>query len=93
MKQHEREFFICTIRSGKVFVKDDIVIKAPTNEQHVQSCIVYNKSYEEAFDDEVMTEEEMLLAQQQAAGVPQGPVAEPDIASVLAGLAGGGPVA
>ena len=60
MKQHEREFFICTIRSGKVFVKDDIVIKAPTNEQHVQSCIVYNKSYEEAFDDEVMTEEEML---------------------------------
>ena len=44
-------------------------------------------------EEPAMTEEEMLLAQQQAAGVPQGPVAEPDIASVLAGLAGGGPVA
>jgi len=41
-----------------------------------------------------MSPEEMMLAQQQAQqGIPQGPVAEPDIASVLAGLAGGGPLA
>ena len=45
-------------------------------------------------EEPAMTEEEMLLAQQaQAQGLPAGPVAEPDIASVLAGLAGGGPVA
>ena len=45
-------------------------------------------------EEPAMTEEEMLLAQQaQAQGLPAGPVVEPDIASVLAGLAGGGPVA
>ena len=45
-----------------------------------------------------MTPEEMMLAQQQMGGMPgmpgmpQGPGPEPDIASVLAGLTGGGPV-
>ena len=47
-------------------------------------------------EEPAMSEEEMMLAQQQQAGLPgQIPAQEPDIATVLAGLAGGpgGPVA
>ena len=60
MKQHDREFFIYKIRSGKVFLKNRISIKPPSVDLSVESCLVYEKAYEEAFDDEVMTESEML---------------------------------
>ena len=41
-------------------------------------------------EEPAMSEEEMMLAQQQQAGLPgQIPAQEPDIATVLAGLAGG----
>jgi len=60
MNHHDREFFIYKIRSGKVFLKNRILIKPPSVDLSVESCLVYEKAYEEAFDDEVMTESEML---------------------------------
>ena len=60
MKQHEREFFIYKVRSGKVFLDNDIEIRPPTVEQYFKSCVKHNESYEDSFNDEVMTEEEML---------------------------------
>ena len=60
MKQHEREFFIYKIRSGKIFLPNNLVIHPPTIEQSVLACMHYDKSFSEAFDDEIMTEEEML---------------------------------
>lgn len=59
MKQHEREFFIATIRSGKTFLKDGLIVISPTIDQLVQSCQKYNEAYEEALNDGLMTEEEM----------------------------------
>jgi hypothetical protein len=63
MKQHEREFFIYTIRSGNVVVKTEnikLIIKPPTIEQSVESCEIYNSSYEQAYIDGIMSEDEML---------------------------------
>lgn len=62
MKQHEREFFISIIRSGKVFVNLhnlDLVIIPPTIDQLAQASLIYNKAYEKAYIDDVMTEEQM----------------------------------
>lgn len=59
MKQHEREFFIYKVRSGKVFLDNDIEIRPATLDQYFKSCVIYNQSYEDSFDDEVMTEKEM----------------------------------
>lgn len=64
MKQHEREFFIYTIRSGKVFVEYndlDLVIVPPTIEQNLRACQVYQKAYEQAYQDELMTEDETFI--------------------------------
>ncbi len=60
MNHHEREFFIYKIRSGNVYLEDNIVIKAPTLEQNIEACFIYNKTYQESFDDDVMTEDEMI---------------------------------
>tara|TARA_Y100000004_G_scaffold190077_1_gene246651 strand:- start:176 stop:1201 length:1026 start_codon:yes stop_codon:yes gene_type:complete len=60
MKQHEREFFIASIRTGKVFLDNNITIHSPTVEQNLRSINIYKDAFQEAYDDEVMTEEEML---------------------------------
>jgi len=62
MKHHEREFFISLIRSGKIFIESksiNLTILPPTIDQSVQSCQVYNKSYEQSYIDGMMNEEEM----------------------------------
>lgn len=59
MKQHEREFFISTIRSGKIFLKQGLVVYSPTIDQLVESCQVYNEAYEQAVNDGLMTEDDM----------------------------------
>lgn len=61
MKQHEREFFISLIRTGKVYIQYEnieLIIKPPTFEDNIRACQVYNKSYEEAYIEEVMTQDE-----------------------------------
>jgi hypothetical protein len=65
MKQHEREFFIATIRSGKVFINNKsknikLVIHPPTIDQVAESCQIYNDSYEHGYVDGMMNEDEML---------------------------------
>jgi hypothetical protein len=62
MKQHEREFFISTIRSGNIVVKKDnitIVIKPLTIDQSVESCYIYNEAYKQSYIDGMMDEGEM----------------------------------
>jgi hypothetical protein len=63
MKQHEREFFICRIRSGKIKIKFEeqfLYIVPPTFDIIMESCEVYNESYEKAYIDGIMDEEENL---------------------------------
>ena len=60
MKQHEREYFVYSIRSGKVVLKNNIVILSPTIDQVAESCQIYNDAYNQAIDDGIMTEDEML---------------------------------
>jgi hypothetical protein len=62
MKQHEREFFIATIRSGKVSIKNNdisLVVYPPTVDQSIESCEIYNDAYETAYIDGMMNEDEM----------------------------------
>ena len=62
MKHHEREFFISSIRSGKVIVpisEIELVIKVPTIDQISQACRVYNSAYDQAYVDGMMNEDEM----------------------------------
>lgn len=62
MKQHEREFFISSIRSGKVKVKKDsiqLIIEPLTIDQSVDSCEIYNDAYTQGYVDGMMNEEEM----------------------------------
>ena len=61
MKQHEREFFVASIRSGIVINKNKgIVLKvhSPTIEHIQDASEIYNSHYREAYEDGVMTEEE-----------------------------------
>lgn len=63
MKQHEREFFICRIRSGKVKIKHEdltLYILPPTFDIIMESCEVYNEAYEKSYIDGIMDEEENL---------------------------------
>ena len=63
MKQHEREFFICRIRSGKLNIKINeqyICIIPPTFDIIMESCEIYNESYEKAYIDGIMDEDENL---------------------------------
>lgn len=62
MKQHEREFFISSIRSGNVIIKKDdikLIIKPLTLDQSIEACEVYNEAYEQAYIDGIMSQEEM----------------------------------
>lgn len=59
MKHHEREFFISTIRTGNVYI-NDLIVKPPTVEQSLRASIIYINAYEEAKNEGVMTEDEML---------------------------------
>jgi hypothetical protein len=62
MKQHEREFFIASIRSGKVFVKHNslsLVIHPLTIDQSVEACNIYNEAYKQGYMDGMMDEDEM----------------------------------
>jgi hypothetical protein len=62
MKQHEREFFIASIRSGKVVINKDnirLIIKPLSLDQTLQSCEIYNESYNQAFIDGIMNEDDM----------------------------------
>lgn len=62
MKHHEREFFVSMIRSGKVFITHkniDLEICPLTLDQSFKSCQVYQKAYDKAFSEEIMTEQDM----------------------------------
>lgn len=62
MKHHEREFFICMIRSGKVYVeKEDItlIIKPLTIDQNFEASLIYDKAYKQAMIDGIMSEDEI----------------------------------
>lgn len=62
MKQHEREFFILLIRSGKVKIKKDnirLTIQPLSIDQSFESCEIYNDAYSQGYIDGMMNEEEM----------------------------------
>lgn len=62
MKHHEREFFVSMIRSGKVFVTHkniDLEIQPLTIDQSFKSCQVYQRAYDNALSEEMMTEEDV----------------------------------
>jgi hypothetical protein len=61
MKQHEREFLIYTIRSGKIFLSNNLVIYPPTIDQVLESLVKYNEAYEQAIYDGLMTEDELSI--------------------------------
>ena len=58
MNHHEREFFICKIRSGKTYLPNNLIVYPFTIDLNIQSCIIYNDAFDQAFDDEIMTEKE-----------------------------------
>jgi hypothetical protein len=61
MKQHEREFFISMIRSGNVKIKYNdlvLIIKPPTFDLVQDACDVYNETYQQAYIDGMMDEDE-----------------------------------
>jgi hypothetical protein len=62
MKQHEREFFINTIRSGNIYIKHkdlSLVIKPTTYLQDIEAYHIYTDTYDEALEDGLMTEEDV----------------------------------
>lgn len=62
MKHHEREFFICMVRSGKTYIEHNnltLVIKPISIDQSFESAIVYDKAYKQAMIDGIMSEDEM----------------------------------
>jgi len=63
MKHHERELFISTIRTGKLYIEYDdleLIVIPPTFEQNLRSLKIFQKAYEQAYNDEIMTEDETL---------------------------------
>lgn len=62
MKHHEREFFISMIRFGGLYVEKNnltLLVKPLTIEQNYQASLVYNKAYEQAMIDEIMSEDQI----------------------------------
>jgi hypothetical protein len=62
MKHHEREFFVSMVRSGKVFInyKDiDLEVRPLTIDQSFKSCQIYQRAYDNALSEEMMTEEDV----------------------------------
>ena len=63
MKQHEREYFVSTIRSGAfTFRIPEITLKVytPKIEDESEACYIYNQAYSEAYEEGVMTTDENL---------------------------------
>lgn len=63
MDLSEREFLVFRIRSGiyKVpYNKFNIKVLTPTIEEEFESCEVYERSYYESMNDDIMTQEECL---------------------------------
>lgn len=63
MKQHEREYFISRIRSGVYTIKNQgLVLKIyqPTIEQEFELNQVYYDAYQQAIEDDFMTQDQML---------------------------------
>ena len=63
MKQHEREYFVSQIRAGIVYViEDDINLKIfnPTLEQHLDSLVVFDRAYSDAYRNDVMSQDDMV---------------------------------
>ena len=62
MKQHAREYLISRIRSGLYMIEHAglmLTIKPPTIEQTLESNLVYAKSYDEAFEEGIMSEDDI----------------------------------
>lgn len=59
MEHHEREFFICQLRLGIVKLPKGIEIRPVTLEQELLSRIEYQKAYEDAVTEDIMTNEEL----------------------------------
>jgi hypothetical protein len=63
MKQHEREYFVSQIRAGIVYVvENDVTLKIlnPTIEQQLESSLVFDRAYSDAYRDEVMSQDDMM---------------------------------
>lgn len=61
MKQHEREFFISSIRCGKTNIiinNDKITIIPPSLDIIEEACEIFNEIYEKSYIDGIMTEED-----------------------------------
>jgi len=61
MKHHERESFIYTIRSGKTYIENNLIILPPSIDILAQSYIKYNETYEQCLYDGIMTEDDMIV--------------------------------
>lgn len=59
MKQHEREFFVYSIRCGTVFLDDNIEIRPPTIRQKLAASHHYTQVYNEAMTEGMMMEDEL----------------------------------
>ena len=63
MKQHEREYFVSRLRSGVYCVNHNNIslkVVTPTLEDEFQANEAHKIAYQQALDDDQMTEEEML---------------------------------
>lgn len=64
MNNHEREYFISQIRSGKFFIKyrrQKFIITSPTMDEEYFIQNTYQKAYTDALNDDVMTNEDMMI--------------------------------
>jgi len=59
MKQHEREFFVYNVRSGTVYLDDDIEVRPATIRDKLLAAEHYADVYNEAMADGMMTEDEL----------------------------------
>ena len=63
MKQHEREYFVSRLRSGVYCINHNNIslkVVTPTLEDEFQANEAHKIAYQQALDDDLMTEEEML---------------------------------
>ena len=63
MRQHEREYFVSRLRSGVYRINHNNVslkVMTPTLEDEFQANEAHKIAYQQALDDDLMTEEEML---------------------------------
>jgi hypothetical protein len=63
MKQHEREYFIANLRSGALILNERglrLKIYTPTIDEECEANQIYANAYDVAFEDGMMSEDEML---------------------------------